>query len=493
MAPLRLRSRQGRLVLLTTILGSGIASLDATVVNVALPAIGEDLDAGLSGLQWTLNGYLLTLAALILLGGALGDRYGRRRVFTIGVAWFAVASLLCGIAPNVSVLVAARALQGIGGALLTPGSLAIIQASFHRDDRAAAVGAWSGFGGLAGAVGPFAGGWIIDALSWRFIFLLNLPLAAAVLLIARTAVPETSDPDAPRRLDAAGAMVGAVGLGGLTYAFIEGPGRGFSAPIVVLAAVLGLAGLIAFVAVEERSSHPMVPLGIFSSRQFTAANLVTLAIYAALGGTFFLLVVQLQTSLGYSPLAAGAATFPITVLMLVLSARAGALAQRIGPRKPMTFGPLGVAAGLALMTRVEPGAAYVSSVLPAVVVFGLGLAFTVAPLTATVLAAAEDHHAGVASGINNAVARVAGLVAVAALPVVAGLTGDDYQDPAAFTSGFRIAMLTAAGLALAGALLAWCTISDDLTVDEPEPDRKVHCCVDGAPLQPRRVPVDSTG
>ncbi|MGH8933489.1 MAG: DHA2 family efflux MFS transporter permease subunit [Egibacteraceae bacterium] len=474
----------GRWVLFATVLGSGVAALDATVVNVALPQIGAELGANVSGLQWTLNGYLLTLAALILLGGSLGDRYGRRRVFVIGVIWFAVASALCGAAVNVPMLVAARALQGIGGALLTPGSLAILQASFVPEDRSRAIGAWSGLGGVAAAVGPLLGGVLVDAASWRWVFLLNLPLAALVVAVASRHVPETTDPTAEgRHMDIAGSVLAAVGLAGVTYALIEAPERGATSPLILAAAVAGLASLAGFVMVERRSSHPMLPLDIFASRQFTAANLVTFAVYGAMSGTFFLLVVHLQQVVGFTPLQAGAATLPITMLMLVLSARAGQVAQRIGPRVPMTVGPLLLATGLLMMARVGPGSGYVSDILPAVLLFGSGLVVTVAPLTAAVLAAADARHAGIASGVNNAVARAAGLLAVAIIPVLAGLTGDAYEEPAVFAAGFIRATLISAVLAAVGGVLAWLTISNDLAAPAaPKPEH--HCAIAGPPLRP---------
>ncbi|MFP5321782.1 MAG: MFS transporter [Acidimicrobiia bacterium] len=454
----------GRWVLVATILGSGMALLDSTVVNVALPAIGDDLGADVAGLQWTVNGYLLPLAALILVGGAFGDRYGRRQVFTIGVAWFAVASVLCAVAPTTEALVGARVLQGVGGALLTPNSLAIVQASFRREDRGTAIGAWSALGGIAAAVGPLLGGWLVDAVSWRAVFLINVPMAAVVLVAGRH-VPESRDEGAARHPDLPGAAAAVLGLGGVTFALIEAPERGATAALVLAAAGVGVLALVAFVVVERRQASPMLPLGIFSSRQFTAANAVTFVVYGALGGVFFLLVVHLQGSLGYSPLEAGAASLPITMLMLVGSPAAGKLAQRIGPRRPLTLGPLGIAAGMLLMVRIERGAGYVEAVLPAVLVFGVGLALTVAPVTATVLAAAEDRHAGVASGVNNAVARAAGLLAVAVLPVAAGLSGAAYEDPEALTDGFRIAVLITAALAAAGGVIAALTI-DDSVLDE---------------------------
>ncbi len=445
MAGLRTGTAAGRWVLLATILGSGVASLDATVVNVALETIGRDLDAGFSGLQWTLNGYTLTLAALILLGGSLGDRYGRRRIFLVGLVWFASASLLCGLAWNIEVLVGARALQGVGGALLTPGSLSLISASFDPRDRGAAVGAWSGLGGVAGALGPFVGGWLVADVSWRAVFLINLPLAAVVAWVTVRHVPESRDPGPQPALDLGGAALAALGLAGITYGVI---GASWSA------ALGGLAVMVVFLLVERRSAHPLVPLELFTSRLFVAANLVTLVVYAAISSVFFLLVLQLQVVSGYSPLAAGAAALPVTVLMLLLSARAGRVAQRTGPRLPLTLGPLVAAVGLLLVLRVGAGAAYGTDVLPAVVVFGLGLSILVAPLTATVLGAAPDHLAGTASGVNNAVARTAGLLAVAALPVLSGLTGDAYTRASVFGPGFRVAMSIAAGLLVAGAVVA---------------------------------------
>jgi EmrB/QacA subfamily drug resistance transporter len=479
---LRLDEAAGKWVLVATVLGSGLAGIDATVVNIALPALGKDLSAGFDGLQWTVNSYTLTLASLILLGGSLGDQFGRRRVFVVGVAWFALASALCAVAPTINVLIAARALQGIGGALLTPGSLAMISAVFAPDQRAKAIGAWSGFGGIASAIGPFIGGYLVSGPGWRWIFLINLPLAAVVVYIALRHVPESRDPDAGSHLDLSGAALGALGLGGVTYALI-GAGSGLS-PSVVGSLVVGLAAMAGFVWTERHSRHPMLPPDIFVNRQFTAANLVTFAVYAALGGVFFLLVVDLQVVAGFSPLLAGTALLPVTAIMLVLSARAGALAGRIGPRLPMTLGPLVAAAGVLLLLRIGPGSSYVIDVLPAVTVFGLGLAMLVAPLTTTVLAAAADRHAGVASGVNNAIARAAGLLAVAVLPVVAGISGTDYEQAAAFSDGFRIAVIVCAALLVTGALIALLTIRNPSDApDVRPPDRRHYCGVDGPPLQ----------
>ncbi len=486
---LRLDEPAGRWVLVATVLGSGMALLDATVVNIALPAIGQDLGAGLGGLQWTVNGYTLALAALILLGGSLGDRYGRRRVFVLGVSCFALASLLCAVAPTIELLIAARVLQGVGGALLTPGSLALIAASFDPRDRGRAIGAWSGLGGVAGALGPFLGGWLIEELSWRWIFLINLPLAAVVILLTVRHVPETVDPEAVPHLDIAGAVFGAVGLGALTYALV-GAGEGWSTTVLATG-LAGVAALAAFVVTERQSRHPMLPLDVFASRQFTAANLVTFVVYAALSGVFFLLVLHLQVVAGFSPLLAGTALLPVTALMLVGSARAGALAERIGPRLPMTAGPLVSALGLLLMLRIGADASYAGDVLPAVVVFGLGLTLTVAPLTTTVLAAASTRHAGVASGVNNAVARVAGLLAVAVLPLLTSLSTESYRDAAAFGEAFDVAMLVCAGLLVAGAALSAASIRNELLPSAGEATvppaavevgRRSYCPVDGPPL-----------
>lgn len=462
-------SRVGRWVIGATVLGSGMAQLDATVVNVALPAMGRSLHAGVGALQLVVTAYAVTLAALILLAGTLGDRLGRRRMFLTGVAWFVAASLLCALAPTAGVLIGARALQGIGGALLTPGSLAIVEASFVAHDRGRAIGAWSALVGVAAAIGPLVGGYLVQAVSWRAIFLINLPLGAVVLWLGRRYVPESRDENATGRLDRSGAVLATVGLAGATYAMIYGPGRGLGDPLVLAAALVGVLGLAGFFAVERRSRHPMLPLTVFTARRFTAANLVTFVVYAALGGVFFLLVVVLQTSLGYSPLEAGAASLPVTALLLVLSSRTGALAQRIGPRIPLTVGPLVIAVGMVLMLRIGPGAGYLGAVLPAVVVFGLGLATTVAPVTATALAALDEHRAGLASGVNNAVARMAGLLAVALLPPIAGLTGDAFQQPQTLVAGFRTAMLVTAGLAAAGGLLAFLTIPDDALGGPPPP------------------------
>jgi EmrB/QacA subfamily drug resistance transporter len=487
------QSSAGRWLLIVAVAGSGMAFLDGTVVNVALPDIGKDFDASTSALQWILNGYLLTLASLILLGGSLGDRYGRRRVFVLGIGLFTAASLLCAVAPSVELLIGARLLQGIGGALLTPGSLAILEASFRPADRARAIGAWSGLGGVATALGPLLGGYLIGAISWRAIFVINLPIGIFVAWAATKHVPESSDPMAGGRIDLRGAALAALGLAGTTYALIEAPGKGASAAILVTG-IGGVVALAAFFVNEHRSANPMLPLEIFKSRQFSAANAVTFVVYTALGGFFFLLVAFLQISMGYTPIEAGAASLPVTLLMLAFSARAGALAQRIGPRLPLTLGPLIIAAGLVLMSMIEPGDSYLTSILPAVVVFGSGLTLVVAPVTATVLAAADMRHSGIASGVSNAVARVAGLLAVAVLPILVGLTGDSFYDPAAMTDGFQMAMLICAAIAAAGGVLAWFTIAATVLQTEPEPGgdtperlaEDFTCGINGPPLRPGR-------
>jgi EmrB/QacA subfamily drug resistance transporter len=450
-----LRSTRGRGVLAATILGSGVASLDATVVTVALPRIGADLDAGLPALQWTVNAYTLTLAGLLLLGGSLGDRLGRRRVFLVGVAWFTVASVGCAVAPAAGVLIAMRALQGVGAALLTPGSLAILEAVFRPEDRAAAVGSWSGLGGVATAVGPVVGGLLIGLTSWgwRLVFLLNVPIAAAVIVLTLRFVPETRDAAARGPLDLPGAVLAAVGLTLLVHGLTTGPELGWS-PLPVATVTAGVVVLAAFVAVEARSDAPMMPLSLFANRDFAAANLVTLVVYAALTGAFFLLPLQMQRVAGFSPVVAGSALLPVTVVMLLLSARMGRLAQRIGPRWPMTVGPIVAAIGLALFRRIGPDASYAVDVLPEVVLFGLGLSLTVAPLTATALSSAPANQVGVASAVNNDVARTAGLLAVAVLPALAGITSSAYDRPAELSSGFHTAVLICAGLCAAGGLLS---------------------------------------
>ncbi|WP_329457068.1 MFS transporter [Streptomyces sp. NBC_01497] len=483
---IRLSSAKGRWVILTTVLGSSMALLDSTVVNVALPHIGDDLHAKLSALQWIVNAYTVTLAGLILLGGSLGDRYGRRNVFVLGIVWFALGSLLCGVAPSAPVLIIARALQGVGGALLTPGSLAILQATFHPDDRSRAVGLWSGLGGVGAAVGPFVGGWLVDGPGWRWVFLINLPLAAICVPVALRHVPESRDPEHHGKFDVTGAALGAAALALVTYALI---GKAWWA---------GAAGVLvgaAFVLVEKRRPDPMLPLSIFSSRQFTTVNLVTLCVYAAFGGFFFLVTLQLQVVAGYSALKAGAALLPTTGLMLLFSARSGQLADKIGPRIPLTVGPLLCATGMLLMLRVGEHASYLVDVLPALIVQGAGMVTLVAPLTATVLASVDTGKAGLASGVNNAAARAAGLIAVAALPLLAGMGPEVYKSAPRFNHAFDKAMPICAGVLVVGALLAFSTVRGHVRAPAgeravAETECKVYCGVNGPPVEPVREVVD---
>lgn len=455
---LSLGTAAGRGTLLATVLGSALVFLDGTIVGIALPTIAADLGATSAGLQWTVNGYALTLAALLLLGGSLGDRYGRRRLFLIGTVAFAGASVLCALAPTVGLLVAARALQGVGGALLTPGSLAILQGSFRAGDRARAIGAWSGLSGAAGAIAPFLGGWIVQQAGWRWVFGINIPLAALVVVVTLRWVPESSDPAAsdpraPAQLDWLGTALAGVGLGALTWCLTAWSEHGsLTAPVAAIG-VVGLLALGLFVLAEARSRHPALPLGLFRWRPFAAVNLATLLVYAALTGIFFFLPVTLQVVTGWSPLAAGIAALPATLLMLLLSARGGALGARIGPRIPMTVGPLLAGTGALLLAGIGPGTTYLTGVLPGVVVVGAGLVLTVAPLTASALDAAPDHLAGVASATNNAVARVAGLLAVAVLPLVAGV-GAGLSDPDVLVDAHPVAMVACAVLMAGGAVVA---------------------------------------
>lgn len=468
----RYESGTGRAILAAAVLGSGMALLDGTVVNVALRRIGTDLGASLAELQWITNGYLLALASLILLGGSLGDRYGRRRVFVSGVIAFTAASLVCAVAQNPTQLIGARVLQGVGAALLTPGSLSMIQGAFQPADRSRAIGAWSGLGGIAAALGPFIGGWLVQYASWRWVFLINVPIALATVLIAVRWVPETRDPESVHHFDLLGAALGVIGLGGLTFALTEA--ATLAAPVVIGAAVIGAAALVSFVVAERRESAPMVPMEMFGSRQFSAANAMTLLVYAALGAMLFFLVLQLQTVAGYGPLQAGIATLPVTVVMLLLAARGGALAARIGPRLPMSLGPIVCAGGISLLAGIDGGSGYWLGVFPGVTVFALGLALLVAPLTATVLAAAPDRHAGIASGVNNALARGGSLLAVAALPVAVGLRGGDYDNPVVFAVGYQHALWVCVVLLLLGGGVSFALIRNPITsaaatISQPPP------------------------
>jgi EmrB/QacA subfamily drug resistance transporter len=484
---LALSSRRGKVALVATVAASGLASLDATVVNVALPHIGEDFDASVSSLQWVLTGYLLALASLILLGGALGDHLGRRKVFLVGTVWFAGASLLCGAAPNVGVLIAARVLQGVGSALLTPGSLAILQASFREGDRARAVGAWSGLSGVAGAIGPFVGGWLVDGPGWRWAFLINVPAAVLVVVCTVTAVPETRDPHAARAIDLVGAFLAVLSLAAATWALTEAGPRGWTDSAVLVAGAIALGGIVAFVYRMLHADDPLVPPSLFRRREFTVTNLATVVLYAAIGVSFFLVAYTLQVGADWTALQAGTALLPTTVLMLVFSAKSGELSQRVGPRLQLTVGPLLTALGLVLLARIDPDTSWLSDVLPGAIVFGLGLVTFVAPLTATVMASVDSDHVSIASGVNNAIARTASLAALAIIPVVSGLT--TATGAAEVTDAFRIALLIAAGTAVLAAPISFFGLRP--AVRGRESARRSHCAVDGPPLQPdpARCPV----
>jgi EmrB/QacA subfamily drug resistance transporter len=411
-------SRQQRLTLIATILGSTVVFLDSTVVNVALPAIADGLDAGLAGQQWVVEAYMLTLVSLLLVGGSLGDQFGRRRMFVFGLVAFGATSILCAVSPTVEFLVAARALQGIAGALLVPGSLAIVAATFEGAARGKAVGTWTAWTGIATVLGPAGGGALVGALSWRAIFWVNIPLIAVTVALCLHSVRESRDPEAFRGIDWLGIGLSAVGLGGPVFALIEQPTRGWGDPVVWVSMVAGIACFALFVLHEARARHPMLELSLFRVRNFRIANLTTLSAYAGLIGGLFFVGLFLQQVAGYSPLEAGLATTPISLILFALSPRWGKLASGTGPRLPMSLGPIVGGLGLILLLRVGSSPSYLTEVLPAILVFGLGLSATVAPLTATVLDSVEERHVGIASGVNNGISRVAGLFAIAVLGAV---------------------------------------------------------------------------
>jgi EmrB/QacA subfamily drug resistance transporter len=409
--------RTRRCALVSAVLGSAVVFLDGTVVNVALPAIRDDLDTGLAAQQWIVEAYLLTLGSLLLVGGSLGDRLGRRRVFMAGLAAFGVLSALCALAPTPELLIVARGLQGAAGSLLVPSSLALITAIFPADERGSAIGTWTAWTGIAFVLGPLGGGALIEFVSWRWIFAINVPLVLATLWTARE-LPESRDEEMAGRIDYLGAVLVSLGLAGPVFALIEQPNYGWGDPLVFVPMVVGILLLGAFVWHEDRTPHPMLPLRLFRARNFAVGNLATLLIYGGLGAATFFVTIFLQQVAGYSPIAAGLSLVPITACMWTLSRRFGALSDRIGPRLLMGCGPLVAGLGLIWMGQLDADVNYWTDLLPAVIVFGLGLSATVAPLTNTVLGAVPQHHAGLASGVNNQISRVAALLAIAVIGLV---------------------------------------------------------------------------
>lgn len=473
-----LSASRKRWILVATVLGSSLTFIDGSALGVALPAIQNDLGAGPAAAQWVSNAYLLTLGALVLIGGAAGDRFGRRRVFLIGVALFALASIACGLAPGVELLIAGRAVQGIGAALLTPGALAVIGSAFPSEERGRAFGTWAGAGALFGMAGPLVGGWLADAADWRFIFWINVPLAVLTAVITLRAVPESRDPDA-RGLDWPGALLAMTGLAALTWGLTAAPDLGWGDPLILAGLTGGAVLLAAFLWAEARERHPMMPLGLFRSPVFSGVNLLTLLLYFALGGAMFFLPFDLIRVHGWSATGAGAAMLPFAVIMGLFSGAAGRLADRFGARLSLSLGPILAGAGLALLALPAPGAGYVDGPLAGMTVLAIGMTLAVGPLTAAVMGAVPDGHTGVASGINNAVARVAGLLAIALLGVILSavfvgqvdgsdarallgevMAGADLEPVArdAFHAAFRAVILTCAGLAvlagIVGALTA---------------------------------------
>jgi EmrB/QacA subfamily drug resistance transporter len=411
-------TRQQRLTLVATILGSTVVFLDGTIVNVALPSLGRELDAGLAGQQWVVEAYMLTMVSLLLVGGSLGDQFGRRRLFVTGLVAFGVTSILCALAPSEEFLIGARALQGIAGALLVPGSLAIVAATFAGPERGKAVGTWTAWTGIATVFGPAGGGALVGLISWRAIFWVNIPLIAVTVWLALRVIEESSDPDAFPGIDVPGVLLSAAGLAGPVFALIEQPSHGWGDPLVWLPLIAGVVCFAAFVLWEARAQRPMLDLSLFRIRNFAVANLTTLSVYAGLAAGLLFVGLYLQQVVGYSALEAGLATTPISLCLFFLSPRWGRVASGTGPRLPMTLGPIVAGVGTLLFLRLDPGADYVTDVLPAVLVFGLGLSATVAPLTATVLDSVAENRVGIASGINNGISRVAGLLAIAVLGAV---------------------------------------------------------------------------
>jgi len=470
-----LRSRTGYALIAATVLASGVASYDAYVVNVAVPAIARHFDAGVTAIQWTLTSYLLSVAALLLLAGALADRYGRRRVLTVGLAVMLVASVLCATATSIEWLVAARVAQGVGAALVTPVSLALLNGTLRTSDRARGIGVWAGLSTLATTVGPYLGGWLVDHTSWRWVFLLNLPLIAGALAALR-AVPETGGGRRSLSLDAVGALLGVLGLGGVIYALTEAGGSGWSSAPVVVALAVGVGCLVALVPTERRRRAPMLRLSLFASRQFDAINLVTILLYGALAAAGYLFVIEAELKLGYSASQAGAALIPQSLVFLTLSLFGGSLVARIGPRWLMVAGIVLVAVSQVWLAQVQPGSSYLGTILPAALLRGLGLGLTVTPLTAAVLAAVGDADLGEASAINDAAARVGAVVAVAVVPVLIGV-GASSTLADSLTDGYQPAMLVIGAFCAVAALVAGVFVSDQRTaVPRIAPPPPFHGC-----------------
>ena len=447
-------------------MGTTVVTVDATVVNVALPAIRDDLGGGFAGQQWTANAYLVTLASLILIGGSLGDIFGERRMFSLGVAGFGAASVFCAIAPTIELLVLARALQGVAGAVLTPAALAVIVAVFPEDERGKAVGAWTAWGAIGVVVGPVIGGQIVDTVSWRWIFALNVPLVLATMVLVARAVPQARGMPEGTKVDVTGALLCAFGLAAMTFGLIRQPEVGsFGDVTVALPLAAGVLSFAAFLVYESRASHPMLPLGLFKRRNFAAGNIETFSMYAGLSLLFFFLVLFLQNASGYSATAAGSASLPVTFVMFLTSMRFGALADRYGPRFFMGVGPIVAGLGMLLLTQLEADHSYVTDLLPGLLIFAVGLSMTVSPLTATVLSDADEHNAGIASGVNNAIARLAGLMGIA---IVGAIVAARYGDAAdASVGAFHLAMAISAGLVIFGGVLGLVGIQN--------PRREVSC------------------
>jgi EmrB/QacA subfamily drug resistance transporter len=478
-----------RIVLIACIMGSAVVAVDSTVVNVALPAIRADLGGGFAGQQWTANAYLVTLASLILVGGSLGDVIGERRVFEAGLIGFGVTSLLCAVAPTIETLVLARALQGVSGALLTPAALAVIVAVFPRDERGKAVGSWTAWSAVGVVIGPLIGGWLVDAASWRWIFALNLPLVLATLVLSARVIPDRRGGKDDSTIDVLGGVSCALGLAALTFGLVRAPAAGLTSPSVLLTLLAAVGLLASFLVHERRTAHPMLPLDLFRNRNFAIGNLQTLSMYAGLSLLFFFLVLYLQQVAGYDAVAAGTASLPVTIVMFLSSSRFGALADRFGPRLFMGVGPLVCAAGLASLTGLGSHVDYVTDLLPRLFVFAVGLSMTVAPLTATVLAAADEGNAGTASGVNNAIARTAGLLGIAVVGTIVAARYGARSDSS--PGAFHLAMgISAVLVALGG-------VASLVGIRNPAREVEAASCpggqLAGAPAESTRVNGDAAG